>query len=106
MLEQLAEESSELAKAALKLARVLRKENPTPVTATEAQKNLIEEFTDVFMCAAELRLEPDIKQAAAKQKRFTERWNKQHDTSTPKTIEDLVKMSDEEFVRWFFGRKS
>ncbi len=30
--EQLAEECSELAKAALKMARILRNENPTPVT--------------------------------------------------------------------------
>lgn len=32
MLEQLAEEATELAQAALKAARILRKENPTPVT--------------------------------------------------------------------------
>lgn len=32
MLEQLAEECTELAKAALKMARIIRKENPTPVT--------------------------------------------------------------------------
>ena len=31
MLEQLAEECTELAKAALKMARIIRKENPTPV---------------------------------------------------------------------------
>ena len=30
MLEQMAEEAAELAQAALKLARVLRAENPTP----------------------------------------------------------------------------
>ena len=30
MLEQLAEECTELAKAALKMARIIRKENPTP----------------------------------------------------------------------------
>ena len=33
MLEQLAEEAAELSQAALKLARVIRNENPTPVTA-------------------------------------------------------------------------
>lgn len=36
MLEQLAEECTELAKAALKMARIIRKENPTPVTEKEA----------------------------------------------------------------------
>ena len=47
MLEQLAEEASELAKAALKLARIERDENPTPVTKDEAEMNLTEEYTDV-----------------------------------------------------------
>lgn len=35
ILEQLAEECAELAKAALKLSRVMRKENPTPVTVND-----------------------------------------------------------------------
>ena len=37
VLEQLAEECTELAKASLKLARILREENPTPVTRDEAR---------------------------------------------------------------------
>lgn len=40
MLEQLAEECTELAKAALKMARIIRKENPTPVTEKEAIANI------------------------------------------------------------------
>lgn len=48
MLEQLAEEAAELSQAALKLARVLRGENPTTVTRKEARKHLTEEYTDVF----------------------------------------------------------
>lgn len=49
ILEQLAEECAELAKAALKLSRVMRKENPTPVTVTvnDAFDNLVEEIGDV-----------------------------------------------------------
>ena len=39
MLEQLAEECTELAKAALKMARIIRKENPTPVTEKMARKH-------------------------------------------------------------------
>ena len=50
VLEQLAEECAELAKAALKLARIDRNENPTPVTETEAMDNLIEEIADVQLC--------------------------------------------------------
>lgn len=49
-LEQLAEESAELSKAALKLARVIRGENPTPVTYPQALDNLKEETADVRNC--------------------------------------------------------
>ncbi len=50
VLEQLAEECSELSKAALKLARILREENPTPVTRAEARAALQEEKEDVMNC--------------------------------------------------------
>ena len=49
-LEQLAEECSELSKAALKLARKQRRENPPPVTSQEALANLKEEIADVKVC--------------------------------------------------------
>ena len=48
VLEQLAEESSELSKAALKVSRILRNENPTPVTLDEALADLDEEVNDVY----------------------------------------------------------
>lgn len=47
LLENLAEECAELAHAALKEARRLRGENPTPATAEECQKALTEESADV-----------------------------------------------------------
>ena len=50
MLEQLAEECNELGKAALKLARIVRKNNPTPVTEEQAKENLCEESGDVINC--------------------------------------------------------
>ena len=50
MLEQLAEECNELGKAALKLARIIRKNNPTPVTEEQAKENLCEEAGDVINC--------------------------------------------------------
>lgn len=54
LLEQLAEECSELAQAALKLARQERGENPTPKIFTETHigclKDLIEGMSDVEMC--------------------------------------------------------
>ena len=49
-LEQLAEEAAELSKAALKVARIIRKENPTPVTYEQAIANLEEEAADVRNC--------------------------------------------------------
>lgn len=54
-LEALAEEASELSKAALKLARIYRNENPTPVTRQEATDNLNEEIADVLVCVRSLR---------------------------------------------------
>ena len=50
LLEQLAEECSELAQAALKLARLERGENPTPKTEEECVENLLEELGDVNLC--------------------------------------------------------
>lgn len=47
----LAEESSELTKAALKVLRARGDvQNPTPITYDEAFKNLVEEVADVFVC--------------------------------------------------------
>ena len=47
VLEQLAEECSELAQASLKYARLLRGENPTPKTEEECRDALVEEMADV-----------------------------------------------------------
>lgn len=47
---QLAEEASELAKAALKLRRARTYVNPTPITPEEAWENLLEECSDVLAC--------------------------------------------------------
>ena len=46
MLEQCAEECTELAQACLKLARKIRNENPTPVTKKELFDHLNEETSD------------------------------------------------------------
>ena len=75
MLEQMGEEAAELSKAALKLARVLRGENPTPVTEEEAERALTAEFTDVQHCAGELKLETDWQQIDAKNRRFKKRMD-------------------------------
>ena len=50
VLELLAEECTELAQAALKMARKQRKENPTPMTYQRCRANLEEELADVTLC--------------------------------------------------------
>lgn len=50
VLEQLAEECSELAQAALKYARKMRGENPTPKSFNECYDALQEEMADVMLC--------------------------------------------------------
>ena len=51
LYEQLAEECVELAQAALKMARYLRNENPTPMTEEQITRNLVEEASDVHLVA-------------------------------------------------------
>lgn len=50
MLEQCAEECTELAHACLKLSRKMRDENPTPKTEQECTNDLAEEMGDVMLC--------------------------------------------------------
>ena len=54
MLEQTAEECSELAQACLKMARYMRGENPTTKKEFEITANLEEEMADVLICIDEL----------------------------------------------------
>lgn len=49
ILENNAEECMELGHACLKLSRVLRKENPTPVTREDAIAKVMEEAADVTL---------------------------------------------------------
>ena len=54
MLEMLAEECAELTHAALKMARYLRQENPTPDTELTCVAHLTEEIADVEWCIDQL----------------------------------------------------
>lgn len=76
MYELLAEECTELAHAALKMARIRRGENPTPNTETEIRGALIEETTDVNICLQELNLAPDEVIKMKKYNRFKQRLDK------------------------------
>lgn len=79
MLEMLAEELAECAHEVLKLARVLRHENPTPKTEKEVRASLREEWSDVIQCSKELNLDVDWNQIEMKRKRFEARWKESHE---------------------------
>ena len=57
MYEGLAEEAVELAHAALKVARILRGENPTPVKLEDARNMVVEEYSDLGLVACELDIQ-------------------------------------------------
>lgn len=73
LLEQLAEECSELAQAALKKSRILRGENPTPKTMIEAEADITEELTDVKLVCDLLDLKPDNYMYKYKSRRWKDR---------------------------------
>jgi NTP pyrophosphatase (non-canonical NTP hydrolase) len=54
LLEQTAEEASELAQACLKMSRELRGENPTPKNMIQIRNELLEEIADVMNCIEQL----------------------------------------------------
>lgn len=54
LLEQLAEDSAELAQTALKMARKIRNENPTPKSHADCVANLQEEIADEELCISVL----------------------------------------------------
>lgn len=75
-LAALAEESVELAKAALKLRRVYDGTSPTPVREEDAIENLREEIADVWLTIHSLGLdeEPFITIYQNKMAEKSERW--------------------------------
>jgi NTP pyrophosphatase (non-canonical NTP hydrolase) len=71
--EQLAEECVELAHAALKTARILRGENPTPRSLPETQAKVKEEYSDVVQTAVSLDIFVDEDQMKSKDERWRAR---------------------------------
>ena len=80
LYELLAEEASELAHAALKMARILRDDVPTNITQDEAYQNLREEFTDVQNVAEVLGLTIDRDISKEKMDRWIRRMTPQEMT--------------------------
>lgn len=76
MLEQLAEECCELGQAALKMARLMRGDNPTPKTEMQCLDALTEEIADVELCINELRGVVDFIRVEAIKEQKKVRWEK------------------------------
>ena len=76
LLAQLVEECAELSQATLKLRRALTGINPTPVTADEARKNLVEEAADVYNVLGLLLDAVDNAEIYSIIRRKKERWLK------------------------------
>ena len=73
LYEQLAEECVELAHACQKKARLLRGENPTPLTKSDIDDMIDEEYTDVCLVAHLLYLNVDNEIYWSKLDRWAER---------------------------------
>lgn len=78
LYENLAEECTELAKAALKKARKLRGENPTPKTIEEIDADIDEELTDVKVCLFVLDLGSTLNNFYRKLTRWCDRIKESH----------------------------
>lgn len=73
LLVQLAEEAAELSAAASKAARIVEGVNPSPISQEIAFEHIVEELTDVKLCADTLNVHPDICTYNAKLERWKER---------------------------------
>lgn len=87
VLMALAEEASELSKAAMKVARAKGLlDNSTPISVAQAESDLIEEYNDLLICVGVLNKMPslticvDLDLRKRKCHRWAERIKRQKDT--------------------------
>lgn len=85
-LEMLAEECAELGHAALKLARILRRENPTPIPEDKARKNLTSEIADVLVAMNAVTTSRDIKDIDSACTEKLDRWTERLQAAQAMTI--------------------
>lgn len=71
--ELVAEEATELAHSSLKIARILRGENPTPKTITQAKKEAEEELNDLINA---IQVTEDLRIDLGSRIRKMKRWIK------------------------------
>lgn len=106
LLEQLAEECSELAHAALKLARLERGENPTPKTEEECISALKEEMADMYLCMDVIKAvrESDLSNVGNIEWVKMERWAqriREARGEAPKEVPEKKKTRQSEFLKIF-----
>lgn len=77
LYDQLAEEATELAQAAIKMSRILRGENPSSITPQFIMHMVSEEYNDVMNVIHLLGLYEDKEQQKAKMLRWIERLNQE-----------------------------
>lgn len=73
LYEMFAEEATELAQASLKMARILRGENPTPVDPIDAYMSIDEEWNDLYLVMRVLSLTTNYVSMKHKADRWIER---------------------------------
>ena len=101
LLEQTAEECTELAHACLKEARRLRGENPTPKTTPECWLAISEELTDLQLCMEMLEgagYGADPVAAADQRAAKLLRWRERLDNNKPERNREGVKRNDPQTV--------
>lgn len=104
LLEQLAEECSELSQAALKLARLERGENPTPKTEEECVKDLLEELGDVNLCMSVIEANRGIHircLSVDKKARWAQRIREARGEVQKETPGEKKKTRQSEFLKMF-----
>lgn len=77
LYDQLAEEATELAQAAIKMARILRGENPSPVTPQFVEHMVDEEYNDVMNIIHILGIPENKELQRDKMRRWIERLNQE-----------------------------
>lgn len=94
LLEQTAEEASELAQACLKMSRKLRGENPTPKNMIQVRNDLLEEVADVMNCLEQIVEYADIfAHSSLDSMRISklERWEQRLNTVDVNDVPEILK---------------
>lgn len=100
LLEALAKEANELSQAALKTVRAFDLiDSPTDVSCEDAVNALLEECSDVVLCAEALSLNPDIDTMVKKAHRWLDRLKK----SSSKDVDEQLSDRLSELIKHLFG---